>query len=107
MLGEALPLLRSQHLGGVGDCSDHPPRRRIELAQLLGADRLETRPVDGRPQQERVRAPVRVAQLLVERTGWTMAPGAMIALVALAVLPVFILMRETAPIAHPSRSASS
>ena len=37
------------------------------------------------------------AQLLVERTGWASAPGAMIALVALAVLPVFLAMRETAP----------
>ena len=37
------------------------------------------------------------AQLLVERTGWTMAPGAMIALVAICVLPVFVTMRETAP----------
>ena len=37
------------------------------------------------------------AQLLVERTGWTIAPGAMIAIVALCVLPVFITMRETAP----------
>jgi MFS transporter, MHS family, proline/betaine transporter len=37
------------------------------------------------------------AQLLIERTGWSMAPGAMIALVALAVLPVFIGMLETAP----------
>ena len=44
-----------------------------------------------------------VAQLLVERTGWAMAPGAMIALVALGVLPVFIAMRETAP-ASSSRS---
>jgi MFS transporter, MHS family, proline/betaine transporter len=38
-----------------------------------------------------------LAQLLVERTGWTMAPGAMIAVVGLAVLPLFLLMRETAP----------
>jgi len=38
-----------------------------------------------------------LAQWLVERTGWTMAPGAMIALVALGVLPVFLMMRETAP----------
>jgi len=38
-----------------------------------------------------------VAQLLVERTGWTMAPGAMIAVVALCVLPIFWLTRETAP----------
>ncbi len=37
------------------------------------------------------------AQWLVERTGWSMAPGAMIALVALCVLPVFLAMRETAP----------
>jgi MHS family proline/betaine transporter-like MFS transporter len=37
------------------------------------------------------------AQLLVERTGWEMAPGAMIALVSLCVLPIFILMKETAP----------
>ena len=38
-----------------------------------------------------------LAQWLVERTGWTMTPGAMIALVALAVLPIFYAMRETAP----------
>ena len=38
-----------------------------------------------------------LAQLLVDRTGWNMAPGAMIALVALCVLPVFLAMRETAP----------
>ena len=38
-----------------------------------------------------------LAQLLVERTGWGTAPGIMIALVALCVLPVFLLMRETAP----------
>ena len=38
-----------------------------------------------------------VAQLLVERTGWAMAPGAMIALVSLCVLPIFLTMRETAP----------
>jgi MFS transporter, MHS family, proline/betaine transporter len=37
------------------------------------------------------------AQLLVQRTGWTMAPGAMIALVSLCVLPIFLLMEETAP----------
>jgi MHS family proline/betaine transporter-like MFS transporter len=48
-----------------------------------------------------------VAQLLLQRTGWSMAPGAMIALVALAVLPVFVTMCETAPSARPSRSASS
>jgi MHS family proline/betaine transporter-like MFS transporter len=38
-----------------------------------------------------------IAQLLVDRTGWTMAPGAMIAVVALAVLPVLLLMPETRP----------
>jgi len=48
------------------------------------------------------------AQLLLERTGWSMAPGAMIALVAVCVLPVFLGMRETAPIsARRIRSASS
>ena len=40
-----------------------------------------------------------LAQLLIERTGWTMAPGAMIAVVGLAVLPLFLWMRETAPCA--------
>ena len=44
------------------------------------------------------------AQWLVERTGWNMAPGAMIALVALCVLPVFLRIRETAPLAQ-SRSS--
>jgi MHS family proline/betaine transporter-like MFS transporter len=39
-----------------------------------------------------------VAQLLVERTGWTMAPGAMIAVVAVCVLPIFVMMKETAPL---------
>jgi MHS family proline/betaine transporter-like MFS transporter len=48
-----------------------------------------------------------VAQLLVERSGWSMAPGAMIALVAVCVLPVFLTMRETAPSALRTRSASS
>jgi MHS family proline/betaine transporter-like MFS transporter len=38
------------------------------------------------------------AQLLVERTHWPMAPGAMIALVAVCVLPVMLTMRETAPV---------
>jgi MHS family proline/betaine transporter-like MFS transporter len=47
------------------------------------------------------------AQWLVERTGWATAPGIMIALVAVGVLPVFLWMRETAPIATRSRSGSS
>ena len=38
-----------------------------------------------------------VAQLLVERTGWASAPGIMIAVVALCVLPVLLTMRETRP----------
>lgn len=38
-----------------------------------------------------------IAQLLVERTGWALAPGAMIATVGLCVLPLFLLMKETAP----------
>lgn len=38
-----------------------------------------------------------VAQMLVDRTAWPEVPGVMIAGVALAVLPVFWLMRETAP----------
>jgi MHS family proline/betaine transporter-like MFS transporter len=37
------------------------------------------------------------AQLLVERTGWPTAPGIMIAVVAAAVLPVFLMMKETRP----------
>ncbi len=41
-----------------------------------------------------------IAELLVSRTGWTMAPGAMIAVVALAVIPVLWWSPETAP-GHP------
>jgi MHS family proline/betaine transporter-like MFS transporter len=49
-----------------------------------------------------------LAQLRVERSGWGPAPGAMIALVGLAVLPLFLVMRETAPLsASRSRSAPS
>ncbi|OYW47048.1 MAG: MFS transporter [Sphingomonadales bacterium 32-68-7] len=44
-----------------------------------------------------------VAQLLIERTGMPQVPGLMIAVVALAVLPVFVSMRETAPRAGPNR----
>ncbi len=43
------------------------------------------------------------AQLLVERTGWDMAPGVMIAVVAVCVLPLFLLMKETAPLRDPTR----
>ena len=38
-----------------------------------------------------------VAQVLTERTGWTMVPGAMIAVVAVWVLPILINLPETAP----------
>jgi MHS family proline/betaine transporter-like MFS transporter len=38
-----------------------------------------------------------LAELLVQRTGWAAVPGAMIAAVALAVLPVFLTMSETQP----------
>jgi MHS family proline/betaine transporter-like MFS transporter len=38
-----------------------------------------------------------LAQLLVERTGWAIMPGVMIAIVGLAVLPVFLRMPETRP----------
>jgi MHS family proline/betaine transporter-like MFS transporter len=48
-----------------------------------------------------------LAQLLVEHTGWSMAPGAMIAAVGLFVLPVMIAMRETAPRTSASRSRSA
>jgi MHS family proline/betaine transporter-like MFS transporter len=37
-----------------------------------------------------------VAQLLVERTGWSTAPGIMIAAVGLCVLPVMLMLKETA-----------
>jgi MHS family proline/betaine transporter-like MFS transporter len=38
-----------------------------------------------------------LAELLVQRTGWGALPGAMIAAVALVVLPVFLTMPETQP----------
>ncbi|MGX7896397.1 MFS transporter [Tsuneonella sp. HG222] len=37
------------------------------------------------------------AQWLVERTGWPQVPGIMIAVVALAALPIFLRLRETRP----------
>jgi len=48
-----------------------------------------------------------VAQLLVERTGWQSAPGIMIAAVALAVLPIMLMIKETAPIAGNKRGNAS
>ena len=38
-----------------------------------------------------------VAQILTERTGWTLLPGAMIAVVGVCALPVMITLPETAP----------
>ena len=38
-----------------------------------------------------------LAQYLIGRSGWPMVPGAMIAVVAVAVLPVLITLPETAP----------
>jgi MHS family proline/betaine transporter-like MFS transporter len=38
-----------------------------------------------------------VAQVLTERTGWTLVPGVMIAVVAVCVLPILITLPETAP----------
>ena len=37
------------------------------------------------------------AQVLTERTGWIMVPGAMIAVVAVLVLPILITLPETSP----------
>ena len=47
------------------------------------------------------------AQLLVERSGWATAPGIMIVLVAVGVLPVLLTLRETAPNVRRNRSKSS
>jgi MHS family proline/betaine transporter-like MFS transporter len=38
-----------------------------------------------------------VAQVLTERTGWALVPGAMIAAVAVCVLPILMVLQETAP----------
>jgi MHS family proline/betaine transporter-like MFS transporter len=38
-----------------------------------------------------------IAQILTERTGWTLVPGAMIAVVGVCVLPILITLPETAP----------
>jgi MHS family proline/betaine transporter-like MFS transporter len=47
-----------------------------------------------------------VAQRLVDATGVPHMPGVMIAMVAIAVLPVFVLMRETAPAKGPRPARS-
>ena len=41
-----------------------------------------------------------VAQVLTERTGWIMVPGAMIAIVAVLVLPILMTLSETAPVSE-------
>ncbi|MEO6199346.1 MAG: MFS transporter [Sphingomicrobium sp.] len=46
-----------------------------------------------------------VAQLLLDRTGWPMVPGVMIALTALLVLPVLLTMPETRPPETPPNAA--
>jgi MHS family proline/betaine transporter-like MFS transporter len=38
-----------------------------------------------------------LSQALIDRTGWPLVPGAMIAVVALCVLPVLLAMPETRP----------
>src|SRR5277367_527170 len=38
-----------------------------------------------------------IAQILTERTGWTLVPGAMIAVVAVCALPILTTLPETAP----------
>jgi MHS family proline/betaine transporter-like MFS transporter len=38
-----------------------------------------------------------IAQLLLEQTGWSPVPGAMIAIVGFTVLPIILMMPETAP----------
>jgi MHS family proline/betaine transporter-like MFS transporter len=47
-----------------------------------------------------------LAELLVQRTGWAAVPGAMIAAVALAVLPVLLTMPETHPTLARGRTRS-
>jgi MFS transporter, MHS family, proline/betaine transporter len=48
-----------------------------------------------------------VAQILTERTGWTLVPGAMITVVAVCVLPILITLPETAPRMTQTPSPSS
>ena len=47
-----------------------------------------------------------IAQQLLETTGWPSVPGVMIAVVALAVLPLFLTMDETAPRRNRYRPSS-
>ncbi|MEU3933281.1 MFS transporter [Streptomyces sp. NPDC029044] len=45
------------------------------------------------------------AQALIDSTGWALVPGAMVAVIALAVVPVLRRLPETAPDARPLRPA--
>jgi MHS family proline/betaine transporter-like MFS transporter len=45
-----------------------------------------------------------LAELLVQRTGWSAVPGVMIAAVALVVLPAFLTMPETRPDWHVTKT---
>jgi MHS family proline/betaine transporter-like MFS transporter len=45
-----------------------------------------------------------LAQLLMVRTGSPLVPGAMIAIVAVAVLPVLFTMSETRPLRVPAKT---
>lgn len=47
------------------------------------------------------------AQLLMDRSGSVMAPGVMIAVVAVCVLPVLLTMRETRPALSPAKARHS
>lgn len=47
-----------------------------------------------------------LAELLTQRTGWAATPGAMIAVIALAVLPVLLTMPETRPSPPADHNAS-
>ena len=84
--------------GSIGISGDTPtPPSGIKGTVILGP----TCPVVGgtesfNPVPEACLTPY-AAQLLTERTGLAMIPGAMIAVVALCVLPVLLSLPETSP----------
>lgn len=47
-----------------------------------------------------------VSELLLQQTGWSVIPGVLIAVVALAVLPVFLSMAETRPVGRSTHAMS-